>query len=392
MKQRVLIWVLLSSLLIGSYGVQAAFAPSQRMAVDTAESCPADRSIQRVTIAQDNGGRPSWSPDGKFIAFDRRNTDGYFALYIMTSDGNAVKSLTTGVFPIPQRHSGNPAWHPSGKFIIFEAEERKHYDVVDKWPGNPAVGAYANFWAVTPDAKHYWKLTNMEVKRTLDDGLAFTGILNPRFSRDGSKMFWSERYAEGGKWGKWRVEMADFTVGANGPSLDNEHVAFQPPDGTASYVDAMALSSDSTRLLIAGNLDHQDEFGTDLYMLDLSSGATTNLTQTADVWEEEAALSPDGQHIFYMTNTGSPLNVSDPRWFVQRFTSEYWVMNLDGSGKQQLTCFNSPGAPEYIARGAIVGALSFSPDGQRFAGVVGVNYGTKDHADYHLKLAIIDLK
>jgi Tol biopolymer transport system component len=392
MKHAIIALVTFAYLLGNTGGTQASTHGELLQAVDSPASCPADRPVQKINMVTENGGRPAWSPDGKFIAFDRRNPDGYFALYIMTLDGNVVKSLTKDVFPIPQRHSGNPAWHPSGKYIVFEAEEEKHYDVIDKWPGNPGLGVYANFWAVTPDGKHYWKLTNTPAKLTLDDGLAFTGILNPHFTPDGTQMYWSERYAEGGKWGKWRIKMADLIDSANGPHLSNEHVIFQPPDGTGNYVTAMGLTGDSAKVLVAGNLDHQDEFGTDLYMLDLASGQFSNLTKTPDVWEEDSAIMPDGQHIIYMSNAGSPLNPADPRWFLQRFTREYWIMGMDGTNQHQLTCFNVPGSPEFIPQGAIVGAISFSPDGHRFAGVVGVNMGTKDRADYHLKLAIITLK
>ena len=55
--------------------------------------------------------RPSWSPDGKKIAFLR----GYH-LFTMNGDGTGVRDLTGSAGFLP---SGQPVWSPDGSSILF---------------------------------------------------------------------------------------------------------------------------------------------------------------------------------------------------------------------------------------------------------------------------------
>ncbi len=61
----------------------------------------------------DHGIDPTWSPDGKQIAFASRR-DGVFQIYAMNSDGSSVHPLTKG-----KAESSNPAWAPDGGAIAY---------------------------------------------------------------------------------------------------------------------------------------------------------------------------------------------------------------------------------------------------------------------------------
>ena len=351
-----------------------------------------DREVRSIEIIQENGGRADWSPAGDKIVFDRQNADGYFDLDVMTPDGTIVSSVTAGNPLINQRHNGNPAWHPAGKYIIFLSEEERHYGAANKWPGNPGIGVFCNLWATDEGAKRFWKLTDIPMKQEKEDRIPAMGALNPHFSRDGSRLMWTERYGEGGKWGAWRVKVADFREDDQGPRLENEAVLFQPGPGMGLYVTALDFSPDDSTVLLAGNLDGQDEFGMDQYLFDPRTGELANLQNSPEVWEEDASWSPDGQRIVYMTNLGSPLDFDDPDWYWQPHTGEYWAMNSDGSDKRRLTYFNQPGYPEYVGRPAIVAASSFDPEGKRLVGILGVDYGSGEKADFKLKLVLIEFR
>lgn len=61
----------------------------------------------------DHGLDPTWSPDGRQIAFASRH-DGIFQIYAMNSDGSNVRRLTKG-----KSEDSNPAWAPDGGSIVY---------------------------------------------------------------------------------------------------------------------------------------------------------------------------------------------------------------------------------------------------------------------------------
>ena len=71
---------------------------------------------QRRRLTKGNGDTlaPSWSPDGKQIAFvDRVTPHGSnYALYVIGRNGKGLKRIVGGA-----RYQNNPTWSPSGKLI-----------------------------------------------------------------------------------------------------------------------------------------------------------------------------------------------------------------------------------------------------------------------------------
>ena len=56
---------------------------------------------------------PSWSPDGRQIAF-ASHRDGIFQIYAMNSDGSNVRRLTKH-----NAEDSNPVWAPDGGSIVY---------------------------------------------------------------------------------------------------------------------------------------------------------------------------------------------------------------------------------------------------------------------------------
>ena len=57
---------------------------------------------------------PSWSPDGKKIAFSSYRNGGNIQIFVMDSDGQNPIRLTDGA------NDQNPAWSPDGQKIAFD--------------------------------------------------------------------------------------------------------------------------------------------------------------------------------------------------------------------------------------------------------------------------------
>lgn len=163
-------------------------------------------------------------------------------------------------------------------------------------------------------------------------------------------------------------------------------MVFTPAKG--NYVTLMGFTGHK-QLLLAGNLDGQHEYGMDQYIYDIGAGTLTNLTNTPDFWEEDSHVFPQGR-IIYMSNKDSryKFNFNNANWASQPMERDYYLMNLDGSGKERLTYFNDPAAPEYVGRRVLAVASDVSPDGSLVAATLGVDDGTA-HRDVLLKVALI---
>ena len=89
-----------------------------------------------MTVHDDN---PSWSPDGKRIAFDsfRNGAGGNKDIYVMDADGRNQRNLTNH----PDRDYGHPSWSPDSKRIAFVSNRTRDLNrdiyVMDADGGNP---------------------------------------------------------------------------------------------------------------------------------------------------------------------------------------------------------------------------------------------------------------
>ena len=82
------------------------------------------RNQRNLTNNPANDRQPSWSPDGKRIAFmsNRDGADLHFDIYVMDADGRNEQKLTEN--PNTDRQ---PSWSPDGKQIAFSSVRREEH-------------------------------------------------------------------------------------------------------------------------------------------------------------------------------------------------------------------------------------------------------------------------
>jgi Tol biopolymer transport system component len=210
----------------------------------------ADGSGKQLLAA--NAFNPSWSPDGRRIAFQSPRTDGG-DIYVMNADGSGKRSLTRN-----PSFDASPLWSPDGRWIAFGR--------------GICCSANLELYAVDPDGK---------VLRRLAMNLAPEGGVS--WSPDGSKL------AFGGD------EMTTgeiYVVNANGSGL--RRLTHSPRNDFAP-----AWSPDGRRILFGRSLGRPFECCPDIetYVMDADGRNERKLAYPPDAWG--GAWSPDGRRIVF---------------------------------------------------------------------------------------------
>jgi len=228
---------------------------------------------------------PDWSPDGRWIAFQRQVEGKATAIFKVRSDGTHLTRLRTD----PNVNEEFPAWSPSGKRMIFT-----RFD--------DATGVVAVF-IMRADGTHVRQVTPSRI-----------GGETGQFSPNGTHLVFG-----GGEAGT--NKSAIFTINLDGTDAHRltpwkMHAAGQDwsPNG---------------RWILFRSHSGQDRTS-NLYLVHPGGTGLLRVTHTFSGFPQWGSLSfsPDGTMITVAHNLGQEGSGS---------ISHVWVMNLDGSGLRQVT-------------------------------------------------------
>jgi Tol biopolymer transport system component len=93
--------------------------------IDFSVGVPRGAALTRLTTNPANDWLPTWSPDGRRIAFvsDR---DGDWEIYVMEADGSLQTNLTRN-----PADDWVPAWSPDGKRIAYQSDRDGDWEIYD---------------------------------------------------------------------------------------------------------------------------------------------------------------------------------------------------------------------------------------------------------------------
>ena len=254
---------------------------------------------QNLTNHHANDRSPSWSLDGRRIAFST-DRDGNFEIYVMNANGTSPRNLTSH-----KASDGSPAWSPDGRKIAFQSDRGGRFDI----------------YAMDQDGGNLQNLTK----------LSATEDRSPAWSRDGKRIvFESQRDKD------WEIYVMD-ADGRNPLRLTDRRDHDREP----------AWSPDGEKIAFA-----RREQGTwNIYLMGADGGNPKNLTKnrTERVEFREPSWSPIGQSIAFKSDV-ERLGGVVVAW------TEIFVVNADGTGNpknltQKHQAEGRDGAPDWFSPG-----------------------------------------
>lgn len=328
---------------------------------------PSDRLVKNITTLVDRaGGRVDWSHANNLIAFGKQGDDEYTDIYTMNPDGSNQVCLTCDKAAVPQLNNDQPAWHPNGEYIVFQSQDPNIKapalipDALERYLTQGGAGFHNNLWAMTKDGQTFFQLTEVE------QGEA---ILHPHFSDDGSMLFWAARERGEERRATWRLKVADVVIDAQGVRLANER-SFRPRGEQNTFYESHGFMPDNARVIFSSSIGRSEPLDLDIWIMDLATQNLTNLTDSPSVWDEHAILSPSGNKIVWVSSQG--YEFSSESNYGETLTTEYWLMNTDGTEKTRLTYFNESGSAEFTSARTIVADNSWNKQGDMLVAVMAV--------------------
>ena len=215
----------------------------------------------QLTVSDQRQTSPTWSPDGKWIAYmSDYDGDEQWDIFLVSPKTGQVVNLTN----TREIAEESPAWSPDGRYLAYMVK-----------PKTSSVFEIDVYDTVLRDVKH---LTTGTAKDRMN--------VAPIWSSDGKFIVYTQEHSKGTDSNVFLVDVASA-----------QSTLLTPHDGERTY-SANDVSPDGKSVLITSNAgDGYDNVG----LLDIASKKIRWLTQ--DKWEISGeSFSPDGKFLTYTAN------------------------------------------------------------------------------------------
>jgi len=298
---------------------QAITDPKKIASKPNAQVEPRSLTIEKLYMTRQVG-RPTWSPDGKSIAFIS-NMSGRNNLWLVPDEGGWPVQLT-----VSDQRQSSPAWSPDGKWIAYQSD----YDGDEQWDiflVSPKTGKVVNLTSTreiaelnptwSPDGRYLayevkpktsaayeidiYDTLMREVKHLTTGTPQDKSNSNPIWSKDGKYIVYTQEQAKGTD---SNIFIADVATGKS--TLLTPHEGEQRyfandidprpiPDGRKVFITSNATNGYDN----IGLLEFSDK-GTSVTGV-FHPGSIKWLTH--DKWEIRGGeFSPDGKHFAFSAN------------------------------------------------------------------------------------------
>lgn len=304
---------------------------------------------------------PQISPDGKQLLFgvkyyDYKVNKGNLELYTMpVSGGEPVKITETGQDEL------QAIWRPDGKKIAFLFPDDN--DIMQIWECNPDgtnkeqlshTPKDINGFSYAPDLKNLIYCMNVAMEPTIAERY-------PDLPEANAQIYDDLMYRH---WNSWADGSYSHLFVAPYPSLSQpkdllEGKKFHAPVPPFGGMEQISWSSDGQRVAYCCKKETGKEFAestnTDIFLYDLASGKTENLSVFNEGYDLDPVFSPDGKQLAWVSMQTPGFESDKKRVFLYDFatgkatdystyfdlSAENLVWNTEGNQLYFLSCTNA---------------------------------------------------
>jgi dipeptidyl aminopeptidase/acylaminoacyl peptidase len=253
---------------------------------------------------------PRLSPDGKNLiyavtTYNMTENKGQADIFIMPADGGAARPL------VNTPESENSArWRPDGKRIAFIMKDKDGASQL--WEVNPdgsdkkqitAVKGGINQYGYSPVLSHIWYTSNVKLDQTVSEKY-------PDLPKAGeARIIDNLMFKHWNAWHDYAYSHLFIAAYENGMIKDAKDVMpgekWDTPMQPFGGDDQITFSPDGKQIAYTSKKLHGTDAAvstnSDIYLYDITSGKTENLTEGMNGYDQKPVYSPDGKTLLWLS-------------------------------------------------------------------------------------------
>ncbi len=281
------------------------------------------------------------SPDGKQIVFgtafyNLEKNKGNRDIFIISVDGGTPVRITDSQFS-----EYNAIWRPDGKIIGYLSPESGDMQI---WEMNPdgsgktqitKIPGGINGFKYSPDMKSIVYMADVKLDKTVNEMYPDLPLANAIVTDDMMYRHWDSWH----DFAYSHVFYLTYNDGKTGTPVDLlEGERFDAPDQPGGGVEQFNISSDGNKIAyvckkLIGR-EYTKSTNTDIYIYDVESKTTVNITEGNPGYDLDPVFSPDGTKLAYQSMKTAGFESDKKRLMVYDFSggnSKEYSENFDQS-------------------------------------------------------------